>query len=146
MAVTQRVMRGLSPARLFAVLRDGTSYDRWVVGTRAIRSVDDGWPREGTRLHFTVGYGPLRKDDQTRALDYQPDRLLVLEAHGWPAGTARVEIHAEPVSDGVLVGIVEHPERGLAKLLHNPVLDALIKLRNVETLRRLDSLAREFRP
>ena len=142
MTVNRRVMRGLAPAAVFDVLRDGRSYEEWVVGTRTIRAVEPGWPEPGTALHFTVGYGPLRKDDETRSLVYEPDRRLELEAHAWPAGTARIDLRAEPVEDGTLVTIDEHPLRGPARALHNPALDALIWVRNVETLRRLESAAR----
>jgi hypothetical protein len=145
MAVTRRVMRGLDPKAVFDVLRDGWTYADWVIGTRAIRAVDPGWPEPDRALHYTVGYGPLRKDDETRALAYEPDRRLELEAHAWPAGTARIELRAEPVADGALVTIDEHPLRGPAKLLHNPLLDAVIRVRNVETLRRLEGLARDRR-
>jgi uncharacterized protein YndB with AHSA1/START domain len=146
MAMVRRVI-GAPPAAVFDVLRDGFSYHRWVVGTRMIRDVEGSWPEPGSRLHYTVGYGPLRgpfrKDDETRSIAYEPDRRLELEAHGWPVGTARIELRAEPVHDGTLVTMIEHPNRGPAGVLHNPALDVLIHLRNLETLRRLDRLVRQ---
>jgi hypothetical protein len=142
MTVNRRVLRGLTPEAVFDVLRDGRSYRDWVVGTRDIRAVEPGWPQPGTALHFTVGYGPARKDDETRSLAYEPDHRLELEAHAWPAGSARIELRAEPVEDGTLVTIDEHPLRGPARTLHNPALGALIWIRNVETLRRLESVTR----
>jgi hypothetical protein len=78
-------MRDVSPDAVFNVLRDGRSFGHWVVGTRKIRSIESGWPDEGKRIHYTVGYWPLRKDDETRSLRYQPDRMLELEARAWPA-------------------------------------------------------------
>jgi hypothetical protein len=135
-------MRDVTPEAVFAVLRDGKSYEHWVVGTRAIRVVEPDWPAPGSALHYTVGWGPLRKDDETRSCAYEPDRRLELEAHAWPAGTARIELRAEAVAGGTRVSIDEHPLRGPAKLLHNPLADLAIKLRNVETLRRLERLAR----
>jgi hypothetical protein len=126
---------------VFDVLRNGFTYADWVVGTRAIRAVDEGFPAKGTRLHYTVGYTPLRKDDETVVLDYRPDRELELEARAWPAGTAHIRITAETVDVGTKVRIDEKPWRGPAKLLHNPLLDLLIKARNVETLRRLEGQA-----
>jgi hypothetical protein len=142
MAVTRRVMCGLTPTAVFDVLRDGRTYEHWVVGTRAIRDVEAGWPQPGTALHYTIGYGPLRKDDETRVTAYEPDRRLELEARAWPAGSARIELRAEPVEDGTLVSIDEHPLHGVAKLAHNPLTDLSIKIRNVETLRRLEQQAR----
>jgi hypothetical protein len=142
MAVTSRRMRGVTPAQVFDALRDGWSYGHWVVGTRTIRAVEPGWPAEGTGLHYTVGYGPLRKDDVTTSLAYEPQSRLELEAHAWPAGTAQIVLRVEPTADGTVVSIDENPRRGLARRIHNPVLDATIKVRNVETLRRLEQQAR----
>lgn len=139
--MTRRLMGSVAPGAVFDVLRDGKSYAGWVVGTRKIRAVDPGWPAVGTRLHYTVGYGPLRKDDETRSLTYEPDTKLALEARAWPAGTARIELRAEPAEGGALVSIDEHPNAGLAKTLHNPILDAIIRIRNLETLRRLEHAA-----
>lgn len=39
------------------------------------------------------------------------------------------------------MSIEEAPLRVPARLVHNPALDLVIKLRNVETLRRLESVA-----
>jgi hypothetical protein len=139
------MMAGISPPAVVDVLRDGRTYADWVVGTRKIRAVDPGWPAEGTALHYTVGYGPLRKDGHTRSLAYEPDHRLELEAHAWPAGTARIELRAEPVQGGTLVSIDEHPLRGVGARLHNPVADLVILLRNVETLRRLERCIRVHR-
>jgi hypothetical protein len=131
-------MRRVTSRQVFDVLRDGRSYEHWVVGTRAIRAVDPGWPAPGARLHYTVGYGLLRKDDVTTSCAYAPDVRLELEAHAWPAGTAGIVLRVEERGDGVCVALDEAPRRGPARLLHNPVADLLIKVRNVETLRRLE--------
>ncbi len=141
MAVTKRRMQGVTPRQVFDVLRDGRSYQVWVVGTRAIREVDPGWPSPGTRIHYTVGHGPLRKDDATSAVAYEPHTRLELEAHAWPVGTARIVLTAEPVEDGALVTIDEAPRRGPARVAH-PLLAVALRLRNVETLRRLEAQAR----
>jgi hypothetical protein len=145
MAVTRRVMAGVDPKDVFDVLRDGDSYARWVVGTRKIRAVEAGWPAPGTAIHYTVGHWPLRKDDKTTSQAYEPDVHLELEAYAWPAGSARIDIRAEQVSDGTLVTIDEHPKSGPGALAHNPVADAVIRLRNVEGLRRREGLARRRR-
>lgn len=142
MATTTRLMHGVTPTQVFDVLRDGRSYAHWVVGTRAIRDVDAGWPAPGTRLHYTVGYRPLRKDDVTTSLAYEPDARLELEARAWPAGTAGIVLRADAVEEGTRFAIDEAPRRGPARLLHNPVVAGLIALRNVETLRRLEVQAR----
>ena len=142
MARNCRVIRGAGPRDVFDVLRDGRTYGDWVVGTRMIRDVDEGWPRAGARLHYTAGWWPLRKDDVTTSQAYEPDRRLQLEAHAWPAGTARIVIEVQEVPGGVAVTLDESPARGLLKTLHNPALDLAVKLRNVETLRRLEQQVR----
>lgn len=141
MAVTERRMSGVTPRQVFDVLRDGFSYGDWVVGTRTIRAVDPEWPTKGSRLHYTVGYRPLRKDGHTSVLSYRPDVEIELEAYAWPAGAAHIRITARPVDDGALVQIDEAPSRGPGRLLHNPLTDLLVKARNVETLRRLEARA-----
>lgn len=142
MATNSRFMKDVDSRAVFDVLRDGKSYGDWVVGTRKIRHVEPDWPSPGSAIHWTVGYSPLRKDDQTLSMAYSPDQRLALEAQAWPAGAACIEITATPANGGTLVTIDEAPNRGLAKTLHNPVLDLLIKVRNVETLRRLERKAR----
>ena len=128
---------------VWAVLSDGYAYAHWVVGTSSIRDVDAGWPHPGTRLHYRVGRGPLRHDGHTEVLSADPFRRLELEAHGWPLGTVRIDIRLDDRAGNCAVRMIEHPERGIAARLHNPLGDALLSMRNVEALRRLDRLARE---
>jgi hypothetical protein len=139
MAVTRRFMRDLNPEQVFDVLRDGFTYGDWVVGTRSIRAVDADWPQPGAKLHYTVGYRPLRKDDETVCLSYAPQQWLELEARAWPAGTAHIRIATESRNGGTEVSIDEKPHRGPAKLLRNPLTNVVVKARNVETLRRLEA-------
>lgn len=140
MATNRRVVP-LSRDDVWATLSDGYSYAKWVVGTTEIRDVDAGWPAQGTRLHYTVGRGPLRHEGHTEVRSVDDGHRLELEAHAWPAGTARIEISLADESGGCAVTLVEHPNRGVGALLHNPVGDALLKVRNVEALRRLERLA-----
>jgi uncharacterized protein YndB with AHSA1/START domain len=128
---------------VWRVLIDGRAYASWVVGTSAIRDVDNHWPAVGSRLHYRVGRGRLRHDGDTEVLSVDEGKCLELEAHAWPLGTVRIELRLEEgPDDGCRVVMVEHPAQGSAAALHNPVGDALLKLRNVEALRRLDKLAR----
>jgi uncharacterized protein YndB with AHSA1/START domain len=126
---------------VWATLSDGTTYADWVVGTTSIREVDSHWPQLGSRLHYSVGRGRLRHDGHTEVKSVEPGRCLELEAHAWPRGSVRIEITLHDHGDDTVVEMVEHPARGTAAVLHNPVGDALLKLRNVQTLRRLQKLA-----
>jgi hypothetical protein len=138
MAVNRRFVPH-PPAKIFAVLRDGYSYERWVVGTTTIRNVEPDWPQAGSRLHYQLGRSPARKDDETRSLSFRPDTLLELEAVGRPLGTFRIEFWVEPVRGGSLITLTEHASKGLARrVLRNSAVDLLIWLRNLETLRRLE--------
>ena len=139
MAVQRRL--NCSPEQVFAVLGDGWLYPLWVVGASRMRDVDEGWPAPGTKLHHSFGTWPLLIDDTTEVLDLQPDRRLVLEARGWPVGTARVEITVEAAGGGSLVSIAEDVSDGPARLIPQPVRVAGIDVRNRETLRRLAYLA-----
>jgi hypothetical protein len=126
---------------VFAVLADGWVYPVWVVGASRMRAVDDDWPGVGSRLHHSAGAWPLLIDDTSEVLAYQPPRAMVLQARGWPAGEARVEITVEPSGTGCLVSIDEDASSGPALFVPSPVRHALMAVRNRETLRRLAFLA-----
>lgn len=130
-----------TPANVFAVLADGHSYEHWVVGCKRIRAVDAGWPHEGASFHHSVGVGPILIRDTTTVVARDGQRSLRLKARAWPAGAAHVVFELMPEGDGTRVVMVENPVDGPAKKLDNPVQQALIKLRNIETLRRLGKLA-----
>ena len=139
MAVQRRL--NCSPEQVFAVLRDGWLYPLWVVGASRMRDVDEGWPAPGTKLHHSFGAWPLLIDDTTEVLELESGRRLVLEARGWPVGSARVEITVEAADGGSLVSIAEDVSDGPARLVPQPVRVAGIDLRNHEALRRLALLA-----
>ncbi len=111
-----------TPAQVWSVLSDGHRYAEWVHGTSEIRDVDAGWPGEGTSIHFTVGYGPFSHKDKTTSRACVEEQKLELEAHAWPAGTARIGLRINPTVDGgSIVTMDEHPLRGPARWVHNPI-------------------------
>ena len=130
-----------SAKQVWDVLSDGWLYPLWVVGASRIRDVDDGWPAEGRKLHHSFGVWPLVIDDTTEVLEIQPDQRIVLEARGWPVGTARVEITVQPDGNGSLVSIAEDVSSGPGQLVPQPIRVAAMDIRNKETLRRLAYLA-----
>lgn len=132
-----------TPDDVFAVLADGRSYERWLVGCKRIRAVDSGWPAQGTRIHHRFGWGPVTTDDTTAVVQVERPRRLVLEARARPVGVAQVtfQIDDDPDRDGCVVVVEEHPVRGLAAKIHNPVMDAMVALRNRKSLRALSRLA-----
>ncbi len=118
-AATKRTVA--TPAQVWSLLSDGYRYADWVHGTKEIRDVDSGWPEVGTALHYTAGVGPLIYKGETTVVTSDPQRRLELEIGAWPAGTVRVNIELEPSGTGSQVTLDEHPQRGPAKLLHNPL-------------------------
>jgi uncharacterized protein YndB with AHSA1/START domain len=137
-----RCIIGVEPARVFDVLSDGWKYPLWVVGTTHMRDVDRGWPSVGARLHHSVGVWPLCVHDQTEVLAVVPRRMLVLRAHAWPGGSARIDIELEPVAGGsTLVSMCEQAATGPGRLVPEFVQYAALWARNNESLRRLRSIA-----
>ena len=130
-----------SAERVFAVLADGRLYGHWVVGSRAIRDVEADWPAEGTRLHHTVGIGPLTLKDHTRVEEADPPRRLKLRARARPLGTALVTIELHPDPLGTRVVMIEEPGDPLSRVLFAPPLRPLLRRRNGASLRRLKDLA-----
>ena len=140
MATNERRLSA-APEQVFGVLADGWLYPTWVVGASRMRKVDSTWPTVGARLHHSAGVWPLLLNDETRMLEWDPPRRAVMEAKGWPLGTAIVELEVIPEGGGCTVRITETPSRGPGALVPKPVSDPMIKIRNTETLRRLAFLA-----
>jgi uncharacterized protein YndB with AHSA1/START domain len=134
-----------TPDEVFAVLADPYTYTEWVVGAHDIRHVEGTWPDVGSHFFHTVGVGPIKTKDNTKVIEVEPGKRLVLEARARPAGVARVIFDLRPVEHGTEVEIEEYPINGPAKAFHNPIQDGVIKVRNVETLRRLERVVIERR-
>jgi hypothetical protein len=141
MTVTVEQHAPIEPAQVFAVLADGWSYAGWVVGNSHIRSVDDGWPAKGTRIHHSAGAWPVQLEDTTSVVDVEPGRDLLLEAHLWHLGNARIRFTLTPDGSGTRVVMAEELVSGPAGVLPEPVQAVLLRGRNRETLRRLCDLA-----
>lgn len=131
-----------APSAVWSVLADGWVYATWVVGASRVRAVDQAWPAPGSRIHHSVGVWPLLLDDTTSVEECTPDQWLVLRARGWPFGEARVILEILPQgSDACLVRMAEDAVAGPGQMIPGPARQALIRPRNVESLRRLALLA-----
>lgn len=130
-----------TPEQVWACLSDGWAYASWVVGAARVRDVDATWPAEGSRIHHSFGLWPLLINDSTSVLASEPARRLLLRARGWPAGEATVDITLEPRGEGSRVMLEEDATSGPGLLVPQPVRQAFLVPRNVETLRRLAMLA-----
>lgn len=126
-----------APSDVWAVLADGWSLAGWVVGASRIREVEPGWPAAGTRVHHSVGAWPLVVDDTTSVVSTVPERELVLQARGWPAGEARVTLRLRPDGTGTRLSMDEVATHGLGRLVPGPVQWIGVAPRNAECLRRL---------
>lgn len=130
-----------TPEAVFRVLGDGWLFPAWVVGASRMRAVDAAWPQEGSKLHHSFGVWPLLIDDETLIERFEPPRRIVMRPKGWPLGEARVTIDVRPQGDGTLVRIQEEPVAGPGRFIPRPLMDAMLHLRNRETLHRLALLA-----
>jgi hypothetical protein len=116
-----------------------------VVGATHIRDADPNWPETGSKLHHTVGPWPLMIKDYTKVVESEPPHRLVLIARAWPVGEARIELTLRPVPEGTEVAMAEWPVRGPGIWARNPLMEAVLRARNRESLGRLAALA-ERRP
>jgi hypothetical protein len=140
MTRNSRVIKAL-PDQIWDVLSDGWVYPTWVVGATRMRDVDKTWPDVGSQLHHSAGVWPLVVSDSTEVLAAQPGHSLKLRARGWPIGEAEVTITLEPQGADTLVEIDEDAVAGPGTLVPEPLRAVAIKIRNVETLRRLAFIA-----
>ena len=140
MAANRRVVKA-TPQQVWEVLADGWLYLLWVVGATRMRDVDDTWPQVGARLHHSVGTWPLVLDDDTEVVECEPEHLLKLHAHAWPAGRAEVVLRLRAQGVETEVIMEEQANAGPAALLPSLLQDPLLAWRNVESLRRLAFIA-----
>ena len=140
MATNERFML-LPPEAVWDALSDPYGYGYWVVGSKTIRDADPGWPEPGSRFHHTIAFGPLRLSDHTEALEARPPELLRLRARGRPLGTATVTLVLRRHGGGTVVRLTENPDGLMRPAALNPVTHALTKVRNAESLMRLEELA-----
>jgi polyketide cyclase/dehydrase/lipid transport protein len=140
-ATTRRFVP-VSPQAIWSVLADARTYADWVVGSKGIDAVDAAWPAAGAKFHHAIGWGPLTLSDDTTVLESRRPRLLRLRAKGRPLGTATVTLRLTGRRGGTMVEMHERPDGIYAPLALNPLLELLTRIRNAESLARLDRLAR----
>ena len=126
-----------SPAQVWEVLAEGWLFPAWVVGASRVREVDPGWPGAEARLHHSVGVWPLLLDDTTSVITSTPGRELALQARGWPAGEARIELRLEAAGSGCRITMAEDATHGPGRFVPTPLRKISIEPRNTECLRRL---------
>jgi uncharacterized protein YndB with AHSA1/START domain len=130
-----------TPEQVWDVLADGWLYPVWVVGATRMRDVEESWPQVGSKLHHSAGVWPVVINDDTEVLEVEPGRRMRLRARGWPMGEAEVVITLTPVGAQTRVDIEEDAVSGPGTLMPKPLREPMLKLRNVETLRRLAFVA-----
>ena len=129
------------PEAVFDVLADPYAYAHWVLGATRTREADADWPEPGSTFHHTQGMFGIGLPDSTSVIAAERPRSIVLEARIRPFAVNKVELRLFPNGRGTKVVMVEYPTGGIAAKLRNPLVDLTLKLRNVESLRRLRNLA-----
>ena len=140
MATTEALI-GAPRELVFELLANGRTYERWVVGAKRIRDVDAGWPAPGSKIHHTVGVGPLVIRDTTEVVEVEEPAHVVLEARVRPTGVATIDLRLEAEGDGTRIVMREAPVSGPATLIPGVVTDFLIDRRNRRALGRLKEMA-----
>jgi hypothetical protein len=105
-----------------------------------MRAVEAEWPAVGSRLFHASGVWPVTLRDETRVEELVAGERLVVTARGRPFGEVRVELHWRAEGDGTRVEMGETPVSGPAQWVHNPLSEAALVRRNVESLARLTAL------
>jgi uncharacterized protein YndB with AHSA1/START domain len=127
-----------SPARVYAVLIDPSTYPSWLVGAREIREIDAAWPAPGSRFHHRVRFGPFILADSTELLVARPCEQIELAVRARPFITARVTFRLVGDAGRCIVSFEEEPAARLVGNLVRPVMDPVTHLRNHHSLKRLE--------
>jgi len=142
MSVVYRLVHA-SPERVFEVLADGWNYGSWVVGASRIRAVSPPWPQPGGCLHHSFGLWPVVINDTTKSAEWQPPTRAVIEPDAGPLGTGRVCFDLQSRADGCVIRMTEDATSLPGLLVPKPIRDAVGRIRNRETLRRLAFIAEQ---
>jgi uncharacterized protein YndB with AHSA1/START domain len=135
-----------TPAEVFAVLTDPTTYPQWLVGAQRIRSVDDDWPAAGSQFRHAIGVGPAALPGSTSVRHCARDVELVLAAGMGPFGEAAVRFVLTPTEEGTSVQVHELPVKGPARLawrVARPIVSAALWGRNAVSLAALSRVVQE---
>ncbi len=142
MAYTSRILHAPIDV-VWDVLIDPYTYPDWLIGTAAIRDLDDTWPAVGSRFHHRVGIGWLAIPDHSEVEDIiEPDLLrLAVRARPFVSAVATFRL----VGDGntTVVAVEEEPRPRVMGNIVRPLMDPMIHVRNHRSLRRLDHLVTE---
>jgi uncharacterized protein YndB with AHSA1/START domain len=132
-----------SPQRVFEVLSNPSTYGDWVPGSHEIRAADPDWPAAGSDFDHTLVVGI---SDRTTVCSVLAPVMLELRARARPLPSAKVMLQLQPEGEGTRVTMIENPANPALSVLFGPLGHGLIRLRNVEALRRLRALAEADSP
>lgn len=113
-------------------------YSYWVVGPQVVESVDASWPAVGSGFSTKLSLSGLALRGRTTLVDVGEDRIK-LDVELPPFVRASVTLILTELPGGTQVTMEEETRGGLAAL-GGPVGRAALKLRNAESLARLEAL------
>lgn len=98
MAIVQRsVQVKASPQQAMALVSDASRWPDWYPGMTEL-DITGSFPEGGGKVAFKVKSGGMSMPITETVLDYQPEKLLLLEMDGMLSGRARWEL--TPEGDG----------------------------------------------
>jgi uncharacterized protein YndB with AHSA1/START domain len=134
--VTRWALRPID--EVFNAISDPSTFPTWLVGCRAIRSIDDSWPAVGAHFHHRVGLvGPVAINDSSESLELERPTHLALEVRFRPAGRGRVDfwLSNDPAANGTPRTRIDMDEAPIGPLAPTaPALAPLISGRNRTSL------------
>lgn len=126
---------------VFEVITNPGTYPDWLVGARAIRGVDVGWPAVGTSFRHLLGVPPLLILGSSTVLRIEPPEVFEIRAGMGPFGAAIVRFTLTgTMHGGTLVEVDERFVAGIVGLswqFLRPVSSALVFGRNRTSLNSL---------
>lgn len=133
------------PEDVWRILADGWLHPLWLVGSTAMRAVDESFPQVGAQLHHSTGTWPITLSERTTVLECEPGRRLVLSVRGRLLGEAHITVALQPDGEGTEVQLGRELVGGLRMLVPPPVRKPVLDAWADECLVRLSFLA-ERRP
>ena len=128
----------LSPAAVWDVLADASSYASWLGDVVEVRETDPGWPAPGSACRLRYRWGPFVLSGKARVAESHPPGHLRLRVRRRPFSIATLEFLLQSVEGGSEVEMRESRDVIGAPLGFNHLVAGYAQARDRVSLARLE--------
>jgi Polyketide cyclase / dehydrase and lipid transport len=138
---TNRRRMSLSPAAVWGVLADASSFSAWLADVVEVREADPEWPSAGSTCRLRYRWGPFVLSGSARVAESHPPGHLRLRMRRRPLSMSTLEFRLRSTEDGSEVELRESRDVMQAPLVFNHLVDGYAQARDRVSLADLERTA-----